>query len=318
MKFLKQSVLCLLLIGGMSLLAFGEVADRIVAVVNQKVITLYQVRKTEQELLAQKAFSPELPLKKRQEKIMNYLVENELVRQAAEQSGIMVSDEDLQRALDDIKQRNKLVDDEQLREIVSRQEGKTWEEFLAGFREQIKTARLINQEVRSKVDVSDAEVEAYFQNNKEQFEQVPALYHVRHLLLTVPEHADDSTVQEIQAKAEELVGEVRNGADFAELAAQYSEHPSAKKGGELGKFEEGQLVSPFDIAFGMKSGAVSQPVRTDLGFHLIYVQEKIGGAQATFEQSRSRIRQKLFEEKTETLYQQWMDELKEQAYVEIK
>ncbi len=319
MKGLKTCLLSVVVIGCVSSLAFGdELVDRIVAVVNRKVITLYQVQQAEQELLAKNALSRDTAPEERQKNIIEYLVENELVRQAAQESGILVSSEDIQLALEDIKQRNNIASDEQLRDIITRQEGKTWEEFLDEFREQIKTARLINREVRSKVDVSAAEVEAYYQEHAEQFEQVPATFHVRHVLLAVPEGASESTVQEIRAQAEHVAREIRSGADFQEMAVQYSDHPSAQNGGELGQFQEGELAAPFDIAFELDAGDVSDPVRSDLGFHLIYLEEKTGGAEATFEQVQPRIRQKLFEEKSNELYQEWLAKLKDQAYIEMK
>ncbi len=318
MKYLTKVLLCIAIIGGGVSIASAEIVDKIVAVVNRKVITQYQVQQTEKQFLAQKTLSSDENPEARREKLLNFLIENELIRQTAEESGILVDDEELNAALADIKKRNNILLDEQLKEVVLRQEGKPWEEFLDGIREQIKIAKFMNREVRARVEITEKEVEQYYESNADRIEQTPATVQIRHILLEVDNNATDSEVQAVRAKAEQFVRELRAGADFAAFARQHSEHPSSETGGELGRFEQGKLAAPFDIAFTMEVGEISEPKRSENGFHIIYVQEKTGGSQATYEKVKPAIRQRLFEEKSNDLYQTWIAELKEQAYIEIK
>lgn len=313
---MKKFVLFLIsigILGSFAWTASGELVDRIVAVVNRKVITESQLQDAERQLAAQTGTTDQT--QERRKNVLDMLIENELIRQKAAEADILVNNEELNAALYDIKQRNNLLSDEQLKQAIL-QEGRTWEEFLENIREQIKVAKLVNREVRSQVDVSEEEVELYYQTHQDEFDQAAPMVLIRHILLPVKESANPDDEAAIQELANNLVQQLRAGADFAEMAKQYSEHPSAQNGGELGTFKEGELAPPFDIAFTMESGEISDPVRSDLGFHIIFVQEKTGGEQATFEKAQTLIRRKLFEQKSNALYQKWIAKLKEAAYIE--
>lgn len=317
MRYLTKFLVVIGCIGCFTGTAYSEIVDQVIAVVNRKVITLYHLQQAEKELLAQRSLSVEDSPEARRQKVLDWLIERELIRQEAEDSGILINDEELDAALEDIKQRNNLLSDEQLKAAVN-QEGRTWDEFLEEIREQIRVAKLISREVRSQVEITEEEVEEYYQANADRFAQSPPIVHISHILLKVNENATNSEIQAVKNNAEQVIREFRAGTDFATLAKQYSDDPSAETGGELGKFKEGELAAPFDIAFRMSAGDISNPVQSDRGFHIIYVQEKTGGEQATFEKAQPLIRQKLFEEKSGELYQKWVAELKERAYIEIK
>ena len=297
--------------------AYSQLVDRVVAVVNRKVITLSQLEKAEQQLYARETLHPGETQEERRKKTLEMLIENELIRQKTEEAGIFVNDEELDAAMYDIKQRNNISSDEQLKKILS-QEGRTWNEFLDDIRGQIKMAKLVNREVRSQIEVSEDEVELYYQTHPEQFAQSSTTVHIRHILLSVSKAAGDADVQAIKEKAEQLVQQLRSGADFADAAKEYSAHPSSETGGELGTFNEGELAAPFDIAFTMDSGEISDPIRSDSGFHIIYVEEKTGGEKASFEKAKPTIRRTIYEQKSNKLYRKWIEELKERAYIEIK
>ncbi len=297
--------------------ALGEIVDGIAAIINKKVITQSQVEQVQQQFLRQGMFTLGDSDETRREKVLNFLVENELVRQRAEEKGIFVGSDEVDTALSDIKKRNNIVSDDQLKSAIN-QEGQTWDEFLEEIRRQIKVAKLMNQEVRSQIEMTEEEIQAYYQTHPNEFEQTPPNVHIRHILLKVDENASEKDIEERRKLAHDLVQQLREGADFETLAQQYSDHPSAANGGELGTFKEGQLASPFDIAFTMNAGEISDPVRSDTGFHIIYVQEKIGGAQASYQNAQQIIQRKLFEEKSQERYQEWITELKAHAYIEIR
>ena len=174
--------------------------------------------------------------------------------------------------LDDIKRQNNFITDEQLKDALAR-EGKTWSDFLDEIRRQVKLGRVVAQEVRAKVDVSDQEVEAYYQENREQFATIKEAegVQVRQIFLAIPENAGESQIQQIQANAQQLVQQLRTGADFAELAKMYSDHASGNAGGELGTFKPGELAAPFDIAFTLRNREITNPIRSERGFYIITV-----------------------------------------------
>jgi len=312
-KYFSKISIILVIVSCLSTSVYAEIVDRIVAVVNRKVITLYQLQQAD-KLFRQEARSSE---DTRREKVLNTLIENELIRQEAEEMKFLVSEDDFNAAISDIKQRNNLDSDKQLKEAVQ-QEGKTWEEFAKDIRDQIKMAKLVNREVRSKVEVTENDVERYYQAHPELFEQLPPIVRVRHILLRIREDADESEIRAVKEKAEQLVKELRAGADFAAAAKDYSEHPSSQSGGKLGTFKQGDLAAPLDIALDMDVGEISEPVRSEVGFHIVNVQEKISGDQTTYENVKSKIRNKLLEEKSSKLYEKWIAELRDKAYIEIK
>ena len=316
MNSLLKIVAGMVIVGGLAASGYAEIVDRIVAVVNRKVITLYQLQQAEKELSQEQNAPQEAPPAMRA-KVLDILIEKELIRQRAEAEGIVATEEEVQAALADIRQRNKMVSDEQIKQALG-QEGKSWQEFLEDVRTQIKMAKLSSREIRAKVEITEEEVKAYYQAHPELFEPAPASVHVRQILLKVKEGADDAEIQSIKAKAVELVQKLRAGADFAAFAKEFSEHASAQTGGELGTFKQGELAAPFDSAFNMQAGEISEPVRSAQGFHIIYVQEKLSGDQAAYENAVSQIRNKLGEAKSTELYQKWIAELKAKAYLEMK
>jgi peptidyl-prolyl cis-trans isomerase D len=132
----------------------------------------------------------------------------------------------------------------------------------------------------SKVDISDDEIQAYYDDHPNEF-QNPKTVEARHILIEVDQDAGPEKVAEAKNRIEDILQKAQEGQDFAELAKQYSEGPSKDKGGYLGTFKREAMVKPFaDKAFSMKSGEISDPVRTSFGWHLIKV-EKVNEADTT-------------------------------------
>ncbi|MBS3758197.1 MAG: SurA N-terminal domain-containing protein [Desulfobacterales bacterium] len=124
------------------------------------------------------------------------------------------------------------------------------------------------------VEVAEEDIRAYYDNHQKKYEQ-PASVHARHILLKLDKKADSERVGQRRKKAVEIMEEAKSGKDFAELAKKYSEGPSKEKGGDIGTFQREEMVEPFsEKAFSMAPGDISQPVRTQFGWHIIKVEEK--------------------------------------------
>ena len=154
---------------------------------------------------------------------------------------------------------------------------------------------------RSKVKLSDEEVREYYDENLESF-KIPKTVEARHILLKVSRDADPETVKKTKDRALDILKLAKDGKDFAKLAKQYSEGPTRDKGGYLGKFKKEAMVKPFaDMAFTLKPGEISEPVRTQFGWHLIKV-EKVNEASITsFEDAKKDIRNKLTDDMAKSL-----------------
>lgn len=149
------------------------------------------------------------------------------------------------------------------------------------------------------VEVTDEEIETYFKENKETFDTVEQV-DARHILV------------EDEALANDLYKQLKDGADFAELAKEHSTDGSAAMGGDLGFFPRGQMVAEFDEkAFAMEVGEISEPVKTKFGYHIIEKLDKKEAKEATLEDHKEEIKEKLFETKMQTEYVSWLEEKRE-------
>jgi peptidyl-prolyl cis-trans isomerase D len=154
---------------------------------------------------------------------------------------------------------------------------------------------------RSKVALSDEEVREYYDENLETF-KISKTVEARHILLKVNQDADPETVKKTKDRALNILKLAKQGKDFAKLAKQYSEGPTRDNGGYLGKFEKEAMVKPFaDMAFSLKAGEISEPVRTRFGWHLIKV-EKVNEASITsFDDAKKNMRKKLIDDLAKSL-----------------
>lgn len=138
--------------------------------------------------------------------------------------------------------------------------------------------------------ISDAALIAAYEARKAQFAE-PEKVHARHILIRVAENAPEAEVKKAETTIGEIAAKIRGGEDFAAAAKEYGQDPSAAQGGDLGFFTREQMVKPFaDAAFALAAGEVSEPVRTQFGFHLIKVEEKQAAKQRTLEEVKDELR----------------------------
>ena len=133
----------------------------------------------------------------------------------------------------------------------------------------------------------------YYEANPEQF-KTPKTVEARHILIKVPRDADPDAVERARIKSLAIHKMAIEGKDFAELAKQFSEGPTKDKGGHLGTFKKETMVKPFaDKAFSMKTGEISEPVRTPFGWHIIKVETINKAVARSLEESTAQIREKM-------------------------
>ncbi len=172
-------------------------------------------------------------------------------------------------------------------------------------REDIEIYLLAEKMIGSSIDVTEEEIKSYFEENKDSFdekEQVKA----SHILV------------EDEATANKIKEELDNGKDFAELAKEYSTDTSnADNGGDLGYFGKGEMAEEFEkAAFALGSGAVSEPVKTEFGYHIIKLVDKKAAKAAKFDDHKDEIKELLFDQRIQAEYPNWLEEKK--AEYEIK
>jgi peptidyl-prolyl cis-trans isomerase C len=229
------------------------------------------------------------------------IVQNTLFRQEAKKNNIEISHEELSEAL--LKTEVGYEDDSLNKQLefegLSRKE---WENFIEN---NLLINKLINNFVNSKVSVSDDEMLRYFHTNEAKFhkrEQVRAL----HIMV--------ETEEEISQIQKELQPKQKN---FSRLAREYSLGPEGARGGDLGYFEAGQMPEEFDNVFNLKIDGVSDIIRTPYGFHLFKVVDKVEDRKMSFDESKKKIKQALFQELQDKAFQKWFVQLKKKSAINI-
>jgi parvulin-like peptidyl-prolyl isomerase len=313
-KFIASLFILLLAV---CVLAAGEsfsavLLDRVVAAVNDEVITWSELRKAI-ELDGRELISG-LTGEEREKKIkgiekpfLNRLIDMKLQLQEARELRFNVSVSEVDDAVNDIKRKYNLTD-EALYDSLKR-EGLSLQEYRANLSDQILLLKVINYSVKSKVFISDKAIEEYYRANIEKFQKDDKVK-IMQIFFALP--ADDSRKAEIEARAQEIMERIQKGDDFAKLAAEYTGSPSVwdigyvKRGGLLKEVEE--------TAFSLKPGEVSKPFWSVAGLHIIKVTDRTAGSA---EKAREEIKSVLFDKAFNTKLDEWIKELREKAYIEI-
>jgi peptidyl-prolyl cis-trans isomerase C len=194
----------------------------------------------------------------------------------------------------------------------------TLDQVRSDIRQDITVQKLITNEIADKVAVKPDQVTDFYAKNPDQFNQ-PERVRASHILIMVPKGADAAAKTAAQTKAADILKEVKAGKDFAALATEHSQDPgSAKNGGDLGFFQQGQMVGPFnDVAFKLAPGSVSDLVETEFGFHIIKVAEKQTARTVPLEEVRPKLEQYLERQNREQQTDAFVNGLKAKGKVEI-
>jgi len=248
--------------------------DRVIAVVNDEAITQYELddarRIVVQQLKQQNVQQPAGDVLDKQ--VLERLITERALLQHAKDSGIKVDDTQVERAIQRIAEDNKLTLDG-LRQALAR-EGVAYVRYREDVRSEIVMQRLREREVDARITVSDAEVENYLATIKAQ-SGGEAEYRLAHILVLVPEQANAEQIEAKRRRAEEALKNIRDGTDFGQVAAGFSDASDALSGGNLGWRPGARLPTVFaETVRGMKAGDVSPVLRSAAGFHIVKLIER--------------------------------------------
>ena len=297
--------------------------DYVVAVINDAVILNSELEARRLPVLAeaQQITDPkerERRIAKLTSQVLDEMVNEEVIVQAAESSKIEVESSEVQAALDEVKQQNNL-DDAGLSTALAAQ-GYTVANYKQEVRRQLLRFRAINQLVAPKVQVTDEDVRARYDQMARRTEQVQAVK-LSHMLFKLPDHATEQQISEAKDKASRALARVKAGEDFAKVAASESEDDSTRAtGGELGWFQRGSMANPAwePIVFAMEKGDVRGPVTGPQGFHVFLVTEIKRSDLKPFPEMKEQLQRELRRREMDKQTQTWVEELRKKAYIDIK
>lgn len=257
-----------------------SLVDRIVAVVNSQVVTSSELAErvavAERQMKRQNTPMPELHLLERQ--VLERLILEKAQLQMARETGLRVDEVQLDRALSKIAENNKMT--LAAFRVALEGDGLKFERFREEIRNEIVLTRLRQREVDDKIQISDSEVDLYIAESQGPGASVGDVeYNIAHVLIRLPEQASPESIQTAKARAEKVISEARGGADFAKLAASFSDAPDALAGGQMGWRAHDRLPELFASALkDLRPGDVSAVLRSPAGFHVLKLLERRGGS----------------------------------------
>jgi len=263
---------------GPTIAADFQPLDSIVAVVDDDVVLRSELDVKLAEIQAQaKSSGTRLPAQDVLERqVLEHLINQKVQLAAAQRLGVKVDDAMITAAMARLAQQNGLTPAEFGHALEST--GVSEKDFRNELSRQLLIARLHAQEVVNKIVVTDQEVEAYLADQAREGAS-PASYHLFHILIATPDGASPEQIKKAQDKAEQLVSELRQGADFREMALTHSDDQQALQGGDLGWMKAADMPNVFaEAAAKMGPGDVSDPIRSASGFHVLKLEAVQGGA----------------------------------------
>ena len=264
------------------------VVDRIVAVVNDEVITERELAARVDFALRQLAQQGTQPPARQvlERQLLERTINDRVQMQHARDTGTRVDDAELDRAMVKIAEQNKMTVAE-LRTVLAK-DNVPYDKFREDIRSEITLSRLREREVAQKIVVTESEVDNFIQSQMAQPGRDE--FNVSHILVSVPEKATPEQIQERRVRAEQALAQIKGGADFRQVAAAVSDGPEALQGGLLGWRESSRLPALFlDALRPMQAGQLSELLRSSNGFHILRLNERRGGAAPVMvQQTRAR------------------------------
>jgi len=288
-----------------------------IAVVNGKIITKSDFDREMvmvNERFTQTGKTPSsTDLSKMKKDILEYLISYELLYQESKKEGIKVDEKMVNEQYE--KWKKQMSDQEALNQSflkLNLSETLVKEKLRMG----LAIQQFIEKKIASKALVTDQETKAFYGSNPDLF-KIPEQVRASHILIKVDPKTDTAQKAAARKKIENIQKQLKNGTDFSEVAKQSSDCPSKDKGGDLGYFNRGQMVKPFeDVAFSLKPGEMSGIVETEFGFHIIKLTEKKLETTLAYEQVKDRLATMLKKDKVEKETDLYLEKLKKDSKIE--
>lgn len=304
-SFLPLAVLTVSI--GLPTVTSAHLEDRIVAIVNSDLIMLSDVNREfqlERERLSREHQGTDLPqrLKTAEYMALTKLIERKLQLQEAKAKKVEVSDQEVKLAFEQMN-----------RQATTPNTADTF--TLGNIREQLILMRVVDQHIRGNITVGESESKRYYQEHHDQFAFADE-YQLSQIL--IQPRASEGTAEAL-TKARRAMDELKKGEKFSDVAMQYSDGPNAMQGGRLGLVRQGELLPVLERAVArLVTGGISDIIESPEGVHILRLDERMPKHFRPYEAVRLEIQDLLYKQKSEAMYQSWLNDLKNKAYIEIK
>jgi len=295
--------------------------DRIVAVVNDEIITLYDLNQKFEpyanniKALRYSAEQERQMLFKVRSDLLSSLVDSKLADQEIKKNNIAVTEAEIDNTIERIKTARSFTD-EDIRAGLAEQ-GLTMEDYRKELKEQLLRARLVTLEVKSKIVVTTENVQDYYDRHIENYRGAKK-YHLWNIYITIPEYAGDSGKRSAHQKMESILSKLKQGVLFQKLVNDDYTASLEARGGDLGMFLIKELSPQLQSTVeNMKTGEFSSIVETDSGYQILYVEKIIETASKSVDEVRREIEDILYKELVDNKYQDWLQDLRKRSHIKI-
>jgi len=308
------------------------VVEEIIARVNSSIISRSDLKRSEEQLATEQSKSdPNIPgdSQPQQKDLLRDLIDTQLLSQKADELGIS-ADTDVVKRLDELRKQMHADSMEDL-EKAAQAQGVSFEEFKQNMKNSILTQRVIQQEVGAHINVTQQEIQAFYDQHKAELQR-PEQVRLSEILIStqpqgttgagqaaLPGTTSDEVVAQAKAKADAIYAQLVKGAKFDDLAKQNSGGPTAAQGGDLEYFKRGTLSKQLeDEVFALKAGQFTEPVRTNQGWVILKVTEHQSEGIPPLREVEPQIQERLYMTKMQPALREYLTKLRENAFIDIK
>ncbi len=290
-------------------ISFCEIVDRVIAIVNDDILTLKEAEKyvqieTQGKYVSVNEYFRNIQLREK----LSALIEGILIKQQARKLKINVADKEVDRIVDNIKKQY-LIDDEQLKSKL-KEEKINYKDFYEGIRMNTLRGRVMAQVISPDVVVTDKTLKAYYDTHTDEFRDEE--FRLQQIFIS------NKTVN-AQQKIFTAYSLLKQGTPFEEVAKKFSEDPSASQGGDIGYVKKGDLVPGLREAIGaLAPGGYTDILTTPYGFHILRQAEVKKGDSLPFDDVKGKIHERIVAEESEKRYKEYIGKLQQSAYIEVK
>jgi len=299
--------------------ACAEVLNRVVAIVNSELITLYELNGRMKKMTGTEPADLRARDEKRyleiRRKILDALIDEKITAEKVRELGIRVTAEQVDSAIERIKKDNSFTQEDLIAYL--KKHGTDYETYGKNIKDQLERIQLVNLEVKSKIIIREEKIKEYYEQHKNKF-RVEEKVRLATIVLRKKGPSDKAGAASLNEKAREISIKLRNGEDFSGLARKYSQGPGAEEGGDLGFFKTSQLNPELkEVIKDLAPGGISEPMVLPSGLQIIMLIERQEGRLKTMEEVRDHIFQIFYEQEVNKRYSTWIKGLREKAYTKI-